>query len=97
MRLKALESGKAAERQRARIACNSEPVEIVYNQRTLMWDFWGALSHEVFRSPRRRHFSADLLSAKSFAERAVTPGGHAGRPEQWDKVRLFRRNSSVCT
>jgi hypothetical protein len=92
-----VESGAAPERQLVRFGCNSALSRIVNNLRTLMWDFWGALSHEVFCSPRRIHLNADLLSLQRFAERAVTPGGHAGRPEAWDKVRLFRRNSSVCT
>src|SRR4051812_19400960 len=70
---------------------------IVNNQRTLIWDFGAVLSHEVFRSPRRTHLHADPLCAERFAERAITPGEHAGGPEAWDKVRLFPRNSSVCT
>src|SRR4051794_16958080 len=97
MRLEAVDSGAAPERQLVPVGCHSEPLEIVNNQRKLMWDFWGALSHEVFRSPRRRHLSADPLSVESFVERAVTRGGHVGRPEKWDKVGLFPRNSSVCT
>jgi hypothetical protein len=97
MRLEELESGEAPERQLARVGCNSEPPEIVYNPP----EIGVAVSVHLYPlgswMARPSTVMPDLMMLQCVAEQAFSPASHAGRLEKWQKWQFLGSFSSICT
>jgi hypothetical protein len=81
LRLEALDSGAAPQRQPVRLGCHSEPPAIVNNQRTLIWQFRCTYTHSVLDWPDRARVTSDLMMLQRVAKRAFPHASRTAGPK----------------
>ena len=73
------------------LGCNSEPREILNNQRRWAWHFRCTHTHSVFERPGREQIMPDLIMLQRVAERAVPPASRAEDPGKWRKWGMVQK------